>query len=74
MAFCHIYARKDGRFTVRMRGAVTRAKAGRLPGGFGAYTSQPLDSEATAREWIRLGRERDGLDDMPEPTVIRRGS
>lgn len=81
MAFCHIYARRDGTFTVRMHGTISRRPPGsRLVAvdkdpflwGTVEYTSIPVASEQEARAWIQQGRDRDGLDDMPEPKVIRR--
>lgn len=80
MAFCHIYERRDGKFRVRMNGTIS-LRLGKAPsagdpypflGGTVTYTTQLIDSEREAREWIQEGRERDGLEDMPEPKVIRR--
>ena len=79
MPFCHIYARRDGTFTVRMHGTIDRPAAGLAAadedpfiGGTVEYISKPVATERAARDWIAQGRERAGLADMPEPKVIRR--
>ena len=70
MPFCHIYARRDGTFSVRMHGTLSDSELR----GTVEYTSRPgcFKSEQEARSWIREGQLRAGLDDMPEPKVIRR--
>ena len=76
MPFCHIYARRDGRFTVRMHGTISRTPSNQRDflGGTVEYVSRAgaFEDEDQARDWIVEGRLRDGLNDMPEPKVIRR--
>jgi hypothetical protein len=74
MAFCHIYARKDGTYRVRMHGTISRGGPEPFLGGTVTYTSTRIESEVVARQWVDEARERDGLEDMPEPRVIRRGT
>jgi hypothetical protein len=74
MAFCHIYARRDGTFTVRLRGTISRSTSTEFHGGTVERTSRPFATEEKARWWIDAAREHDGLDDMPGPTVVRRAT
>ena len=72
MAFAHIYARRDGRYTVRMCGQTGDSN---LPGTV-EYTSRAgaFPNEKSARHWIMLGITEGRITGLPEPRVIRRAS
>lgn len=73
MAFALIYARRDGTFTARFGGPMAR---GTFAGGTVACESQPgtFATEREARDWIALGAHREGVDELPDPRVIRTGA
>lgn len=72
MSFAHIYARKDGRYTVRMGGPAGDENG---LGGYVEYISRAaaFPNERSARHWIMLGIADGRIKDLPEPKVIRRG-
>lgn len=72
--YCRIYVGASGSATVAMRGTVSRSERPEFIGAKVRYASTRLANEQAARAWVQLGRDRDGLEDMPEPEVIHAGA